>query len=316
MSTIDSVHSPFLVFLISDLLRIPVLTSLLSKLIDNQEITSEDWNQYLKDSHKQQPGMTPMAFSAHQTIEGFNSYQILSQEILTPIHKPISLLDLGCGDGHLFRYLVERVHPESTMYGLDMSNYELEIAKSNYLETNITFLLGNAQTIPLKDNTLDVVLSHMSFMLMTPITPVVDELKRVLKPGGAFSAVIGLRQNTTELYSSLQTVLKSFLHKHVPNLRDVKVGDSRTSTIDGLSNLFLDEGGFSKLERVEDFSLVMDVEVEEVWSIFRDMYFIDLMGKEYQIQLEKELISIAKCYMDSENRVQIDWPMRKFTFVK
>jgi ubiquinone/menaquinone biosynthesis C-methylase UbiE len=100
------------------------------------------------------------------------------------------VLDLGSGGGIDVLLSARRVGPTGFAYGLDMTDEMLALAEKNKAEadaTNVAFLKGNIEDIPLPDNTVDVVISNCVINLATDKGQVLREAYRVLKPGGRFA---------------------------------------------------------------------------------------------------------------------------------
>ena len=97
------------------------------------------------------------------------------------------VLDLGSGGGIDVLISARRVAPGGTAYGLDMTDEMLDLAKRNQAKagvTNVHWLKGHIEAIPLPANTVDVVLSNCVINLSTDKPQVLRETARVLKPGG------------------------------------------------------------------------------------------------------------------------------------
>ncbi|MGW1538837.1 arsenite methyltransferase [Streptomyces sp. NPDC002309] len=98
-----------------------------------------------------------------------------------------SVLDLGSGGGIDVLLSARRVGPTGTAYGLDMTDEMLALAITTAEKagaTNVVFLKGTIEAIPLPASTLDVVISHCVINLSTDKPAVFAETYRVLKPGG------------------------------------------------------------------------------------------------------------------------------------
>ncbi len=100
------------------------------------------------------------------------------------------VLDLGSGGGIDVLLSAKRVGPTGKAYGLDMTDEMLALARKNQQEagaTNVEFLKGQIEAIPLPDNSVDVIISNCVINLSGDKDKVIAEAFRVLKPGGRFA---------------------------------------------------------------------------------------------------------------------------------
>ena len=103
------------------------------------------------------------------------------------LHEGEVVLDLGSGGGIDVILSAKRVGPTGTAYGLDMTDEMLALAQQNVRDagiTNVHFLKGVIEQIPLPANSVDVVISNCVINLSTDKAAVLSEIARVLKPGG------------------------------------------------------------------------------------------------------------------------------------
>jgi len=101
-----------------------------------------------------------------------------------------TVLDLGSGGGIDVLLSARRVGPTGKAYGLDMTDEMLELARRNQREagvTNVEFLKGHIEAIPLPDDSVDVIISNCVINLSVDKRTVLAEAFRVLKPGGRFA---------------------------------------------------------------------------------------------------------------------------------
>jgi ubiquinone/menaquinone biosynthesis C-methylase UbiE len=109
---------------------------------------------------------------------------------MAELHDGMTVLDLGSGGGIDVLLSARRVAPSGTAYGLDMTDEMLELARANQEKagiTNVHWLKGQIEAIPLPADTVDVVLSNCVINLSTDKPQVLREAARVLKPGGWFA---------------------------------------------------------------------------------------------------------------------------------
>jgi arsenite methyltransferase len=100
------------------------------------------------------------------------------------------VLDLGSGGGIDVLLSARRVGPSGKAYGLDMTDEMLGLAEENKRKsglTNVDFLKGEIENIPLPDSSVDVIISNCVINLSGDKDRVLNEAFRVLKPGGRFA---------------------------------------------------------------------------------------------------------------------------------
>src|SRR6476661_6047220 len=109
---------------------------------------------------------------------------------LAELHEGEVVLDLGSGGGIDVLLSARRVGPTGKAYGLDMTDEMLALAMENRAKagaTNVEFLKGHIESIPLPSNTVDVIISNCVINLSGDKRAVLKEAFRVLKPGGRFA---------------------------------------------------------------------------------------------------------------------------------
>ena len=109
---------------------------------------------------------------------------------LAELRQGETVLDLGSGGGIDVLLSARRVGPSGMAYGLDMTDEMLALARENKRRAgveNVEFLKGEIESIPLPDDSVDVIISNCVINLSTDKRRALAEAFRVLKPGGRFA---------------------------------------------------------------------------------------------------------------------------------
>jgi arsenite methyltransferase len=133
---------------------------------------------------------------AHNETEGLPAEALLASlgcgnpTALADLRAGETVLDLGSGGGIDVLLSARRVGPSGKAYGLDMTDDMLALARENQRKagaSNVEFLKGEIENIPLPENSVDVVISNCVINLAADKDRVLRETFRVLRPGGRFA---------------------------------------------------------------------------------------------------------------------------------
>ena len=142
-------------------------------------------------------------------------------------YKPnISALDIGFGTGFPLTELAMRLGENSTVYGIDPWKEAIERAKRKiecYGITNIKIFEGVAESIPLENESIDLIVSNNGINNVSDIDTVFSECSRIIKPGGQFVQTMNLDKSMFEFYGQLETSLSELklykeielMHEHI-----------------------------------------------------------------------------------------------------
>ncbi len=138
-----------------------------------------DWDSYLEGFHMERPGAMEQVLS--RALNGHHTpYRWLSRAVSA---RATTVLDLACGAGAMTREL-ER--PGRLVVGIDISAAELELAQRR---NDGPWVRGDALRLPFADGSLDAVVSSMGMVVIHPTPTLLEEVARVLRPGGLLAFI-------------------------------------------------------------------------------------------------------------------------------
>jgi ubiquinone/menaquinone biosynthesis C-methylase UbiE len=132
-------------------------------------------------------------------------------------YKPdISVLDIGFGTGFPLTEIALRLGESSTVFGIDPWTDAIVRAKKKieyYRLSNIRILEGFAESIPLDDNSIDLIVSNNGINNVNDINQVLSECSRIIRSGGQFIQTMNLDKSMFEFYEELERVLSDLQMK-------------------------------------------------------------------------------------------------------
>ncbi len=163
-----------------------------------------DWRSYLAEFHTERAGVIEAVLS--RALAGDHSpYRWLARAVSASARV---VVDLACGSGPVSR---ELARPGRTVVGLDRSSAELGLAQDR---SPGPWVQADGLRLPFRDGSVDVVTSTLGLVVTQPLSAVLAEVARVLRPGGVLAAIapalrpLGARdiRTLTAINARLQTV--------------------------------------------------------------------------------------------------------------
>jgi len=230
-------------------------------LADNQKPDDKALLNHLRTVHQHNAGFTEKCASICRDKAGRNSYEWLAE--IVPDIDGICVLDLACGSGPLLKILYDR-NKKLKLKGVDMCPEELALAKARLPDSAVDLFELKAQKLSAIDsNSIDVVLCHWALTLMNPITPVLNEIRRVLSSGGRFAALVNGPMNAAPGYSDVYNLIYENVQTKLPKYGEIDLGDPRIRSTDSLKHL-LNEAFPDANVNIETSVVTMEGPVAEV----------------------------------------------------
>lgn len=192
------------------------------------------------ETERTRPGVSkPMyGYYASRTAATHAAY------ILPHLSPGTSLLDVGCGLGSITIGLADAVAPGDVV-GIDLDPKAIAQAKSMTVErgtTNVILQVGSVYDLPFPDASFDVAHAHMVFMHLAEPEKAIEEVLRVLRPGGMFGMAERMAQGDVRPNSNdtIESAWRLFLRWQDHRGSDFEIG-TRLSTM-------LRASGFEQIE--------------------------------------------------------------------
>jgi SAM-dependent methyltransferase len=266
-------------------------------------VSYSDGEQFLLSFHAQKPGVTPRAFGAlgvtFRGREFESSYHVLLEVL--PRGGPLTVLDVGCGNGHLLAMLAKS-WPELRLVGIDFSIDELRAASP----IAATWLVAaRAQNLPLSAASVDVVLSHLALMLMNDGAQVLREIARVLAPRGRLAAVVGGAPQQSPALDAYLNILRRYLAA-MPQPA-VRFGDPAFRSEEGIRALLSRQFGDVVIEPL-DFEERLTPQA--AWAGLEDMYDLYHLATGDRQAIREEYLADLRAIANDEGFVTMRRQLR------
>ena len=303
-----------------------------NKNINNQFSLSSAWTEslannkkpddkallaHLRTVHQKNAGSTEKCPSSCRDKVGRKSYEWLAE--IVPNVNGMSVLDLGCGSGALLEILYDR-NKNLRLKGVDMCPEELALAKDRLPDGAVDLYELKAQNLKaIDDNSIDIVLCHWALTLMNPITPVLNEVNRILTSNGRFVALVDGPMNAAPKYSDVHNLIYRFVQMKLPKYGEIDLGDPRIRSTDKSKNLLHEAFPDAKVN-IETSVVSMEGPVDEVAETAAGFFYASLIlpSDTRRIMLSElsNLLAISKQSGDIEKQGRFSMPINRLTVTK
>ncbi|MDA9558975.1 class I SAM-dependent methyltransferase [Alphaproteobacteria bacterium] len=188
--------------------------------------TKADLLDHLKLVHQNHTGFTEKIAKNCKDRFGKNSYDLLLGVLDEKKH--LNVLDVACGSGFMLDLCNKRFKGKLNLTGIDMSAAELELASKKLSSTKIKLYQSMAQNLNfIEDNSFEAILCHWALPLMDSIETVFTTIKRILKRGGVFAAIIDGDISSAPEYQDIYNIIYKYVQLEYPNYGSIELGDLR-----------------------------------------------------------------------------------------
>ena len=286
-------------------------------LANNQQPGDKALLAHLRTVHQNNAGFTEKCASSCRDKAGRNSYEWLAE--IVPDVDGIRVLDLACGSGPLLKILYDR-NKKFKLKGADISPEELELAKARLPKGSVDLLELKAQNLTaIDDNSIDVVLCHWALTLMNPITPVLNEIRRVLSSGGKFAALVNGPMDAAPGYNDVYNLIYKYVQAKLPRYGEIDLGDPRIRSTDSLKNLLSEAFPDANIS-IETSMVSMEGSVAEMAETTAGFFYASfiLPPETRRILLSElsNLLIVSKQSGDQERQGRFSMPINRLVVTK
>ena len=286
-------------------------------LANNQQPGDKALLAHLRTVHQNNAGFTEKCASSCRDKAGRNSYEWLAE--IVPDVDGIRVLDLACGSGPLLKILYDR-NKKFKLKGADISPEELELAKARLPKGSVDLLELKAQNLTaIDDNSIDVVLCHWALTLMNPITPVLNEIRRVLSSGGKFAALVNGPMDAAPGYNDVHNLIYKYVQAKLPRYGEIDLGDPRIRSTESLKNLLSEAFPDANIS-IETSMVSMEGSVAEMAETTAGFFYASfiLPPETRRILLSElsNLLVVSKQSGDKERQGRFSMPINRLVVTK
>ena len=284
---------------------------------NNQQPDDKALLAHLRNIHQNNAGFTEKCASTCRDKAGRNSYEWLAE--IVPDINGTRVLDLACGSGPLLKILYDR-NKNLRLKGVDMCPEELALAKARLSDSTVDLFESKAQNLTtIDDNSIDVVLCHWALTLMDPITPVLNEVRRILSSGGRFAALINGPMDAAPGYRDVHNLIYEYVQTKLPKYGEIDLGDPRIRSTDSLEHLLSETFPDAKIN-IDTSVVSMEGPVAKVAETTAGFFYASFILppeiRETMLSKLSGLLAISKQSRDLERQGRFSMPINRIVITK
>lgn len=221
------------------------------------------------------------------------------------------VLDVACGTGIVARTAAEQVGSEGFVTGLDINDGMLSVARQK--NTTIDWRQGRAEALPFDDHTFDAVISQFGLMFFEDRATAIQEMMRVLKPGGRLTVAVWGALDDTPGYAALTDLLQHlFGEKAADSLRMPYIlGDTQA-----LKTIFTEAGLPDAHITTHDGTARFPSIDAWMYTDIKGWVLADMLDDDQFALLLKEAQQTLKPFINADGKVAFRSPAHIVTAVK
>lgn len=248
---------------------------------------------YLKNQQYKTPSNLQARINIHRFYGKHASSETWTEWVFNQMHlqSGMRILELGCGTGALWREQGHRLPAECELVLSDLSLGMLQKAVSD-LPVSALAYQGDAQVLPFADNSFDAVAAHHMLYHVTDLNATLQEIQRILKPGGWLCAATNGFRHMQELYDLLQETGSLTPGKLNP------FGNDSMQVFGLESGIVPLEALFSHVERVDNLQHLEVTEAQPLMDYIDSMWGTEVKDEAaLRARIQREIVEVGYVYI-------------------
>jgi SAM-dependent methyltransferase len=257
----------------------PGLEEMRAQIAAGTKVTGSFALRFLRAVHTEDPLATEESLASLPGNRGVHLYDSLVA--WSPIRAGERVLDIGCGSGGATRSVARAVGDEGRVIGVDINQHCIEVARERTPgDLPVRYRRGDARALSfIDDRSQDCVIASMMLDEVEDIRPVLDEVFRVLRPGGRFVASVSSFDSWRPMDVAFMGAVLSVVGVHAPG---AFAGRAVRASIphDKPDRLAFIESGLATVEE-QDVQLAAVLEdADDAWRLFSRSRIVKVLGED------------------------------------